>query len=395
MCGIAGIWNYKSGRPADRLTLQAITRLLAHRGPDGEGFYWGPGPGLGHRRLSIIDLEGGHQPLSNEDGSVWVIFNGEIYNYPELRQELLGRGHTLRTHSDTETIVHLYEDYGDGCFEKLRGMFALALWDDRKQKLLLARDRLGIKPLFYSVGREGVVFGSELKCIRESGQIELATDPTAIADLFAHFYIPGPKTIFRDVFSLDPGHYLVVTREGLAKRKYWDLQDGELYMRTEHDYSDRLYALLQESVRSHLLSDVPLGAFLSGGVDSSSVVAMMSTLMHEPVVTCSIGFDVDEYNELPKARRVAQLFATDHHEQVISPEPAKVLETLAHYFDQPFPDDSSVPTYYVSQLARKRVKVALSGDGGDENFAGYGRFPRHRMLQRLRRSMPTSPCKLF
>src|SRR6185369_1883598 len=261
MCGIAGIWNYKSGRPADRDSVQAITSLIAHRGPDGEGFYWGPGPGLGHRRLSIIDLEGGHQPLCNEDGCIWIVFNGEIYNYLALRQELLGRGHTFLTHSDTETIVHLYEEYGEGCFEKLRGMFALALWDNRTQKLLLARDRMGIKPLFYGLGSEGIVFGSELKCIRESGQMELLTDPTAIADLFTYFYIPGPKTIYQDVYSLDPGHYLVVTPEGIVKRKYWDLQDDELRLPTERHYEEELYTILRESVGCHLLSDVPLGAF--------------------------------------------------------------------------------------------------------------------------------------
>lgn len=388
MCGIAGMWNYKSGRPVDRDQLTAITRALAHRGPDGEGYYWGPGAGLGHRRLSIIDLEGGHQPMSNEDGSIWIIFNGEIYNYPELREQLLARGHVFKTHSDTEAIVHLYEDHAEGCFEKLRGMFALAIWDTRQKKLVLARDRLGIKPMFYGLGEEGIVFGSELKCIRLSGQVDLEIEPTAIADLFTFFYIPGPKTVYRDVYQLEPGHSLTVTASGVSKRKYWDLQEGELHLASEKQYEDRLYEILHDSVRCHLLSDVPLGAFLSGGVDSSAVVALMSTLVPDPVMTCSIGFDVAEYDELPRARTVAQLFHTDHHERVVTPDPAKVLEELVNHYDEPFPDHSAIPTYYVSKLARERVKVVLSGDGGDENFAGYSRYRRHMVLEKIRNAVP-------
>ncbi len=388
MCGLAGIWNYRTGRPVDRDRLEVITQILAHRGPDGVGYYWGPGPGLGHRRLSIIDLEGGRQPMCNEDGSVWIVFNGEIYNFPELRTELERRGHVFRTRSDTEAIVHLYEDYAEGCFEKLRGMFAIAIWDQRTQRLVLARDRLGIKPLFYGLGREGIVFGSELKCVRESGLVDLPVDPTAIADLFTYYYIPGPKTVYKNAYQLEPGHCLVVTSEGIRNRAYWDLREEPLRLPTEVAYQEQLHTLLQETVRCHLLSDVPLGAFLSGGVDSSVVVALMSSLVAEPVMTCSIGFHEEKYNELPRARFVAGRFATDHHEQVLTPEPAKVLEQLTGFYDQPFPDHSSIPTYYVSQLARKRVKVVLSGDGGDENFAGYGRYPYHLWLERIRRWTP-------
>jgi asparagine synthase (glutamine-hydrolysing) len=395
MCGIAGIWNYKTGRPVDREPLARMTGIIAHRGPDGEGYHWGRAIGLGHRRLSIIDLEGGHQPMCNEDGTIWIVFNGEIYNYPELRQELLQYGHQFRTKSDTEAILHLYEDYGEWCFQKLRGMFALALWDERNQKLLLARDRMGIKPLFYGVGKDGITFGSELKCIRESGQISLETDPAAIADLFTHFYIPGPKTIYRDALALEPGHFLLVSQRGIRKQKYWDLQDGTLELKREDEYEERLYELLRESVGCHLLSDVPVGAFLSGGVDSGAVVALMSQLVQQPVMTCSIGFEEKEYNELGAAATVAGLFRTDHREHIVKPEPAKVLADLVNFYDQPFPDHSAIPTYYVSRMARQRVKVALSGDGGDENFGGYRRYAQLLALERIRQRTPALALRPF
>ena len=395
MCGIAGIWNYKTDRPVEKERLQAVTQLLSHRGPDGEGYYVTSSLGLGHRRLSIIDLEGGHQPMCNEDGNVWIVFNGEIYNYPDLRRELLAQGHTFRTNSDTEAIVHLYEEYCENCFERLRGMFALAMWDQRKHTLLLARDRLGIKPLFYGLSREGIVFASEMKSIRASGLAELEVEPTAIADLFTFFYIAGPKTIYRAVYSLDPGSYLRINREGLVKRKYWDLQEGQLWLSSEREYKEQLLAILHDSVRCHLLSDVPVGAFLSGGVDSSSVVALMSRVMGQPVMTCSIGFDEQEYNELPQARAVAQSFGTSHQERTVRAEPAKILQQLAGFYDQPFPDHSCIPTYYVSQLARQRVKVVLSGDGGDENFAGYSRYRRQVALERIRRLVPRALLQPF
>jgi asparagine synthase (glutamine-hydrolysing) len=388
MCGIAGIWNYKTGEAADRERLIRITRLLAHRGPDGEGYYWGPGPGLGHRRLSIIDLEGGHQPMSNEDGTVWIVFNGEIYNSPELRHELEQRGHIFRTKSDTETIIHLYEDYREDCFDRLRGMFAVALWDQRQQRLILSRDRIGIKPLFYGLGNDGIVFGSELKCIREAEQVDLTIDATAIADLFTYFYIPGPKTIYRNAYSLEPGHFLVVSKNGIRKKKYWDLAGDSLHLDDEKQYEERLLELLHDAVQSHLLSDVPLGAFLSGGVDSGAVVALMSSKLHDSVVTCSIGFNEEEYNELPQARRISRLFKTDHQEQVVTPEPAKILGRLVPFYDQPFPDHSAIPSYYVSQLARRRVKVVLSGDGGDETFGGYSRYVRQLQLEQIRHTIP-------
>jgi asparagine synthase (glutamine-hydrolysing) len=266
-------------------------------------------------------------------------------------------------------------------------MFALGLWDQRKQKLVLARDRIGIKPLFYGFGSDGIVFGSELKCVRDSRQVPLAVEPSAIADLFTYFYIPGPKTIYRDAYSLEPGHCLVVTREGTRKKQYWDLSGDNLNL-SEHRCEERLLELLTESVHGHLLSDVPVGAFLSGGIDSSAVVALMSEQVKDPVITCSIGFDEEEYNELPQAKKVAELFSTDHRQQVITPEPAKVLEELSHFYDQPFPDHSAIPTYYVSQMARSRVKVVLSGDGGDENFCGYSRYVRQQELDGIRKRIP-------
>jgi asparagine synthase (glutamine-hydrolysing) len=327
--------------------------------------------------------------MCNEDGTVWIVFNGEIYNFPELRHDLEQRGHIFRTRSDTEAIVHLYEDYGENCFERLRGMFAVALWDKRRQQLVLARDRIGIKPLFYGLGKEGIVFGSELKCIRESGQVRLDVEPSAIADLFTYFYIPGPKTIYRNAYSLEPGHCLVVNGDGARKKQYWDLAEGSLEIDNDDEYAERLLALLRESVRGHLLSDVPLGAFLSGGVDSGAVVAVMSENLQGPIATCSIGFDEEEYNELLQAEAIAHLFKTDHRQHVVTPEPAKILERLVYLYDQPFPDHSAIPTYYVSQLARQRVKVVLSGDGGDESFAGYSRYVRQHQLEQIRRQIPS------
>jgi asparagine synthase (glutamine-hydrolysing) len=390
MCGIAGIWNYKTRRPIDTTMLETITAAVQHRGPDGSGLYTDGDLGFGHRRLSIVDVTGGQQPMCNEDSTVWITFNGEIYNYPELREQLLKRGHVLRTHCDTEAIVHLYEDHGEDCFAFLRGMFAIGLWDQKKQRLILARDRIGIKPLFYGDGRDGVVFGSELKCVRESSLVSLEVDPTAIADLFTFNFIPSPKTIHKNAHSLEPGHYVVFSREGTRKQSYWDLPRQELHLGSEQEYEERLYDLLRDAVHSHLLSDVPVGAFLSGGVDSSIVVALMSGMVAEPIRTYSIGFEEREFNELSRARIIADTFGTQHCERVVTPEPAKILPELASYYDEPFPDHSSIPTYAVSQLAREQVKVVLSGDGGDENFAGYGHYARQLFLARCRRALSPS-----
>ncbi|MBZ4658424.1 MAG: Asparagine synthetase [Desulfacinum sp.] len=435
MCGIAGILH-RDGSPPDPDRLVRMTRSLAHRGPDDEGYYvhgrlWSPGPArhaasrlhdfttsrfhdfttsrphdsappplptphsplppiaLGHRRLSIIDLHAGRQPLSNEDGTVWVVFNGEIYNFQELRAELMGRGHVFRTRTDTEVIVHAYEEWGTGAVKRFRGMFAIALWDGRKARLWLVRDRVGKKPLYYADLGGRFYFASEIKAILEAWETTPDVDEAALCDYLSLQYIPAPRTIYRDVRKLPPGHEAVVSASGLTVRSYWDLSfEPAVQARSQEDLADALYGLLQEAVRLRLISDVPLGAFLSGGVDSSAVVALMAAASSEPVTTNTIAFDVDDYDEAPFARRVARLFRTDHHEFRVTPECLPVIDTLAWHYDEPFADPSAVPTYYVSKMARRVVTVALSGDGGDENFAGYSRYRFDVAEDRARRFVP-------
>lgn len=389
MCGLTGVFEFQSRSEVSRELVHRMNDTIVHRGPDDEGIFVGPGIGLGFRRLSIIDLAGGHQPLSNEDGSIWVMLNGEIYNYPELRQFLLSRGHTLATHSDTETIVHLYEEYGEACFEKLRGMFAIVLWDSRTRTLLMGRDRVGKKPLYYAADRERIVFGSELKAVVAAGKFSRELDSEAISDYFSLGYIPAPKTIYRGVRKVLPGHFVVVKFDGSRQeRAYWDLSFRNVETRTEADWCERLRHQLCDATKVRLLSDVPLGAFLSGGVDSSSVVAMMARLMNQPVTTCSIGFAEKEYDESGYAKRIADKFGTNHYEEVICPDALQVIDKLAWHYDEPFADSSAIPTYYVSGIARKQVTVALGGDGGDENFAGYRRYLFDAMENRLRARLP-------
>jgi asparagine synthase (glutamine-hydrolysing) len=346
--------------------------------------YCGPGVGLGHRRLSIIDLSTGHQPLSNEDATVWIAFNGEIYNFAELNDRYLSTGHSFRSRSDTETIVHLYEELGEEVFSKLRGMFAIALWDARRRRLVLARDRIGKKPLYYSWDGRRVVFGSEIKAMWPAGGIGREMDLEALSDYFSYLYVPAPKTIYRNIRKLRAAHYLIVDANGMREVPYWDLRFGEHVNLTEGEWCERLLAEYREAVRIRLVSDVPLGAFLSGGIDSSSVVALMSEVQ-PPVTTCSIGFTEQTYNEADDAREFAQSIAADHHDQVIKPDAVDIAGTLAWHYDEPFADSSAVPTYYVSQLARRHLTVALSGDGGDENFAGYRRY-KFDMRENLVRS---------
>jgi asparagine synthase (glutamine-hydrolysing) len=389
MCGLTGIFVYDGSAEIPKELVHRMNETIVHRGPDDEGVFVGPGIGLGFRRLSIIDLAGGHQPISNEDGSIWVMLNGEIYNYPELRKELLDRGHTLATRSDTETIVHLYEEYGEDCFARLRGMFAIVLWDSRKRKLLMARDRVGKKPLFYSADRKRILFGSELKALLAAEKLSLDVDPRAISDYFSFGYIPAPKTIYRQVCKVLPGHYVVVSADGsLSEKSYWELSFRETEDCKEEEWCERIRHQLCEATRVRLMSDVPLGAFLSGGVDSSSIVAMMAHLMNQPVVTCSIGFGMPKFDESKFARQVAKQFHTEHHEQVVQPDAVGVVDKLAWHFDEPFADSSAIPTYYVSGIARKFVTVALGGDGGDENIAGYRRYFFDAMENRLRAQVP-------
>ena len=390
MCGITGIFEYRRRNEIPPDLVHRMNETIVHRGPDDEGIYVGPGIGLGFRRLSIIDLSGGHQPIPNEDETLWVMLNGEIYNYPELRQHLTDRGHAFKTCSDTETIVHLYEEYGEDCIRHLRGMFAVALWDSRQRKLLLARDRVGKKPLFYAANEERILFGSELKSLLAAGGFSREIDSQAACDYFSFGYVPAPKTIYRAVRKLLPGHYLVASEEGVREVSYWDLSFEQTESRPEEEWCEILRHQLCEATRVRLMSDVPLGAFLSGGVDSSSVVAAMSRLMKRPVTTCSIGFHDRDFNEADSARRIAQQFRTDHHEEFVEPHAVEVLNKLVWHYDEPFADSSAIPTYYVSRIARQFVTVALGGDGGDESLAGYRRYYFDQFENRLRRFVAPS-----
>jgi asparagine synthase (glutamine-hydrolysing) len=388
MCGIAGIYNFKSLEPVTPGLVKAMTDTLVHRGPDDEGFYISGPLGLGHRRLSIIDLEGGHQPIANEDGTVWVVFNGEIYNFGELHEYLVKKGHAFKTRSDTEVIVHLYEEEGEKCFEKLRGMFAIAIWDGPNRKLVLARDRVGKKPLFYFCDGSRIAFASEIKAILELPNVSRDIDPEAVADYFSFLYIPAPKSILKSIRKVLPGHYCVASDKGIREVQYWDISFAHTIELTEEEWCEKLLDTLSEAVRIRLISDVPLGAFLSGGVDSSSVVALMAHLTNKSVATCSIGFEEKEFNELEYAREIASEFKTDHHEQIVRPDAVGIVEKLVWHYDEPFGDSSAIPTYYVSQVARERVTVALAGDGGDENFAGYRRYYFDRRENMMRAMLP-------
>jgi asparagine synthase (glutamine-hydrolysing) len=390
MCGICGIFEYERRTDIAVESVHKMNQTMIHRGPDDGGVFVGPGIGLGHRRLSIIDLAGGHQPMSNEDGTIWVLLNGEIYNYPELRATLLQRGHTFTTKSDTEAIVHLYEDCAEDCFAKLRGMFSIAIWDSRQRKLVLARDRVGKKPLFYAANDKRILFGSELKALLAAGSVPQDMDEPALSDYFSFGYIPAPKTIYRAIRKVMPGHYVVASAEGLRETRYWDLSFGDVKEQSEAEWCERLRHELCVATRIRLMSDVPLGAFLSGGIDSSSVVAFMSRLMKRPVTTCSIGFEEERFNESEYARQVSELFSTDHHEEIVKPDAVGIVDKLAWHYDEPFADSSAIPTYYVSKIARQQVTVALGGDGGDENLAGYRRYKLDYYENRLRSHVPAA-----
>ena len=380
MCGICGIYNFGTQAPADRGALKRATDVMIHRGPDDEGFFVDGVVGLGNRRLSIIDLPGGHQPISNEDESVWITFNGEIYNYGELRPDLEKRGHRFRTSSDTETIVHLYEEYGPACLEYLRGMFAFALWDGRVQRLLVARDRLGVKPLFYRREQGRLVFASELRALRELAGQPLEIEPQSIYDFFGFRYIPAPRTFYRGVEKLLPGHYLVADVRGVRVESYWDVPPEEDTSRSEEDFAEDVVERLRESIRLRLIADVPLGIFLSGGTDSSAVVAFMADLGARPLRTFSVGFEEPGYSELPFARRVAKRFSTEHHELLVGPQDlAEELGRLVTFRDEPVAEPTDVALYRMSRLASESVKVVLAGEGGDELFAGYPKYAADRL----------------
>jgi len=394
MCGIAGIVSLE-GKPVFERELRDMCSAIAHRGPDDEGYYFETGVGLGMRRLSIIDLASGRQPIRNEDGSVWVVFNGEIYNFRELRRELEGRGHVFATHTDTETIVHLYEEYGRHCVDHMRGMFAFALWDQRTRQLLLARDRVGIKPLYYAEIDGRILFASELKAVLQLAEVERKINWSAASHLFTFLTTPPAESIIGGVQKLEPGHLLsAAPGRAPAIERYWDLKFEPDGTRDENYFVERLRELLDESVRLHLRSDVPLGAFLSGGIDSSSIVATASALTPEPLQTFSIGFSEPDFNELDHARLVARRFGTDHHELTLGPDALEQMEALAWHLDEPFGDASAIPTYMVSRLASEKVKVVLSGDGGDELFAGYDKYVVEQR-ERSRWSLPASARSLL
>ncbi|OUS11275.1 asparagine synthetase B [Gammaproteobacteria bacterium 53_120_T64] len=391
MCGIAGILDTRGQQEIDRDLLGRMNQSQFHRGPDEGGLHFEPGLGLAHRRLSIIDLSAGQQPMCNEDNSVYVVFNGEIYNFPTLRKELEAQGYVFKSDCDTEVIVHGWSAWGEACVGKFRGMFAFAIWDRKQRRLFLARDRLGIKPLFYSLLPDGqFIFGSELKVLKCHPGLPSKMNPQAVEDYFALGYIPEPKTIFQGVYKLDPGHTLSIKQGQSAPdaNEYWDIPFTPVAFSSEQDLKDELIHRLREAVDIRMVAEVPLGAFLSGGVDSSAVVAMMAGLQQEPVNTCSIGFDVKGYDESVYARQVAEQFGTDHYVRTVAPDDFDLIDELAGLYDEPYADSSALPTYRVCQLAKQRVTVALSGDGGDEHFAGYRRYCWHMNEEKLRSRLP-------
>ncbi len=383
MCGICGIFNFGTRAPVRREDLKRALDAMVHRGPDDEGTAIDGEVGLGNRRLSIIDLPGGHQPLSNEDETLWITFNGEIYNYRDLRAELLERGHRFRTASDTETIVHLYEDHGLACLDRLRGMFAFALWDARARRLLLVRDRLGVKPLFYRLEPGRLIFASELRALRELASQPFEPDPQSVYDFFGFRYVPAPRTLYRGVEKLLPGHLLVADSSGVQTRAYWDLpheEESRLAGRSAEELAQEVIEHLREAVRLRLIADVPLGVFLSGGVDSSAVVATMAESGAHPIRTFSVGFDEPRFNELPYARSVARHFSTEHHELILRPSDlAEDLPRLVALRGEPLAEPTDVAVFRLARLASESVKVVLAGEGGDELFAGYPKYVADRL----------------
>lgn len=388
MCGIAGFVVRDANAPSDvrGALLDRMCAVIRHRGPDDQGTMVAGRAALGMRRLSIIDVAGGHQPIHNETGRVSIVFNGEIYNFQSVTDELKARGHVFKTHSDTEAIVHAYEAYGVECVQHLRGMFGLAIWDADAEKLFLARDRVGKKPLYYTLTRGGdLVFGSELKSLLEHPEVEREVDPQAVDAYLSFGYVPDPYSIFRGIKKLPPGHLLTFEKGEVTVREYWDFQFEAGEEKPETYYVGNVRELLDESVRLRMISEVPLGAFLSGGVDSSTIVGLMARHSPFPVKTFSIGFAEDSYNELKYARIAAKHFATEHHEFIVTPEICDVVDELAWHFDEPFADSSAIPTYMVSKLAREHVTVVLSGDGGDELFGGYTRYTIDQQRAKLGR----------
>ena len=391
MCGICGIVNFES-EPVDRLVIERMTNALVHRGPDDAGYFVEGQVGLGHRRLSIIDLSGGRQPIFNEDRSAAIVFNGEIYNYRDLAAVLTTAGHTFRTRSDTETILHAYEEYGDDCVQQLRGMFGVAIWDRAKRRLLLARDRLGVKPVYYYRDGRFLAFASEIKSLLEIASIPREVDPEALDLYLSLRYVPGPRTMFKNIFRLQPGHILVADDNGVRTTKYWDIDYPDPEPRSPEYLLERFRELLEESVRMRLVAEVPLGVFLSGGLDSSAILATMSKIAGgDRVKTFSVGYEAsgaaeEAANEFEYARLAANAFASEHHEyRLDAPKFAEFVPELVRYLDEPLADPSCIPLYFISKLAREHITVVLSGEGADEILAGYGIYGKMLALDRIYR----------
>ncbi|MBM4354533.1 MAG: asparagine synthase (glutamine-hydrolyzing) [Deltaproteobacteria bacterium] len=386
MCGICGLVRSDRGRSVDPTVVDAMASTLRLRGPDDSGVHVDGNAALGFRRLSIIDLSTGHQPLSNEDGTLWIAFNGEIYNFAELRVDLLSRGHVFRTATDTEAILHLYEEVGPAVVDRLRGMFAFAIWDGRTRTLFCARDRFGKKPFYYFHDQGQFAFGSELKAVLAAPGVPREIDPEALDSYFSWGYVAGERSIYRGIRKLPAAHTLTLRTDPWcepAVRRYWDIRLAPEEGRSDRDWQEELEHELSEAVRLRLVSDVPLGAFLSGGIDSGTVVALMARHSSRPVKTFTIGFQNPAYNEVERARLVARKYGTDHHEEIVEPQSLDLLDALVDAFDEPFADSSAIPTFIVSRFARRHVTVALSGDGGDELFAGYQSYRKlHRLVQR-------------
>lgn len=404
MCGICGIYEYETHKPMEQAVLLDMLHVLEHRGPDDAGLFLDKDLALGMRRLSIIDLNGGKQPICNEDGSVVTVFNGEIYNYQSLREQLESSGHRLATASDTEVIVHLYEDFDEDCVQHLRGMFGFAVWDARRRRLFVARDRLGIKPLYYTQKGGRLIFGSEIKAILQHPSVQARLNAEGLSNFLSLKYVPAPQTMFEGIHALPPGCSLTCDANGVRVRRYWDLsfanhRNGQ---HSEKSYAEQLEALLKECVKLHLVSDVPFGAFLSGGLDSSTIVALMSQFLNEPVRTYSVGFEgdaeVEAFSELPYARMVAKKYQTDHHEALIQARDLiNLSEKVVWHLDQPIADDACLANFMVAELASRDVKMVLTGEGGDELFAGYARYAGERLspwFQHLPRAVKSAAVRL-
>jgi asparagine synthase (glutamine-hydrolysing) len=387
MCGIAGIVHSEPSHPVSRDLVQLMCDTIVHRGPDGSGYYVNGQVGIGMRRLSIIDLKTGDQPIANENETVWIVFNGEIYNYRELRQELSGRGHCFRTNSDTEVIVHLYEEFGEACVHKLRGMFSFAIWDARQRALMLARDRIGIKPLYYSETSAGLIFGSELKVLLAHPAVSREINPDAMWEYFTHLCVPGDLSIFQGVKKLPPAHILIYQNGRVQLARYWHVQPDPDYITTEKEWVEQLRVRMKNAVESHMVADVPVGVFLSGGLDSGSMVALMAGASREPIRTFTVGFasEAGRYDERETARTVAQRYDTKHYECLLETDVTGILPKIVAAFDEPFADSSAIPNWLVCQETSRHVKVVLSGLGADELFGGYERYVGLELGERYRR----------